>query len=863
MIVATLYQKLKTDVSEWRNEHYPSEFPLIKTILEHNQSGFLRKAQFEALETYWYLRLIKNTSNILDLYQEYFKDKELLKTLGISLSKDDLTELLIEGGGLDSIIEKVKSDDEFVKKYKLEALRETLTLQYPSYILALAMGAGKTILIASIIAIEFSMALEYREEDGFFARNALVFAPGKTILGALKEIADTPYEKILPTRLYKSFITNVKFTYTRDGEKDIPVIRGSLFNVIVTNTEKIRLQKGSIPKSYISGQLRFGLEDARELIANQRLQSITSLPNLAVFSDEAHHTYGQKLAKDLKRVRQTINYIAEKTNLILVVNTTGTPYYNRQLLRDVIYWYGLSQGIKDGILKEVQNNIVAYKDVSDEDFIIDVVKNFFSEYRGVRINEGQFAKLAIYFPQVANLEKAKPIVQQTLVAQGFNPSIVLPVHNKSTEEIKDIFDNRINDPKLPYRVFLLVNKGTEGWNCPSLFATALARKLKSSNNFVLQASSRCLRQVVGNTKKAKIYLSKDNVSILDRQLQETFGESLNDLNKVANDLIPIKITLRKTEIEPLLIKKTIQKVISQENNSKKLFIEKLNPQDVKGFERTIYLMSKAQRNGVLVEVRSEKGNLREVKIDLYQASVMLAHTYRLDSLEIYNLLISFYPEGEISIIDVELIRLQLEKQVINYKVVIETIEEALALVKTKGFIEEVIDGEAQFVTQIRIKKSNLEKYVLGLDDYSSRSGNQTMFGFHYNPYNFDSEDEQGFFLQVLDKLGEDPDEIEDIYFTGALTDREKTDFIFDYKDKQGEWHTYTPDFLIHKKDGRSLIVEVKGVPYRNEAAEDNMKKLEKINPNKLKYELLLIESGESIFSKILPVFDWIYSNKND
>jgi hypothetical protein len=43
----------------------------------------------------------------------------------------------------------------------LEALRETLTLAYPSYILALAMGAGKTALIGAIFATEFAMAQEY------------------------------------------------------------------------------------------------------------------------------------------------------------------------------------------------------------------------------------------------------------------------------------------------------------------------------------------------------------------------------------------------------------------------------------------------------------------------------------------------------------------------------------------------------------------------------------------------------------------------------------------------------------------------------------------------------------------------------
>ena len=65
---------------------------------------------------------------------------------------------------------------------------------------------------------------------------------------------------------------------------------------------------------------------------------------------------------------------------------------------------------------------------------------------------------------------------------------------------------------------------------PALFACALARKLKSSNNFVLQAASRCLRQVPGNTVKARIYLSADNRGILDRQLQETYGETIAELN---------------------------------------------------------------------------------------------------------------------------------------------------------------------------------------------------------------------------------------------------------------------------------------------------------------------------------------------
>jgi hypothetical protein len=226
-------------------------------------------------------------------------------------------------------------------------------LAYPSYIQALAMGAGKTILIGAIIATEFAMALEY--PDGPFVQNALVFAPGKTIIESLRELAEIPYDRLLPPRMHKGFAASVKLTFTRDGEKDIPVIRKSSFSVVVTNTEKIRIQKETIRKSDIGTLFNPDREEeARAEVANLRLQAIASLPHLAVFSDEAHHTYGQPLDDRLKRVRTTVDYLAAQTNVVCVVNTTGTPYYQRQPIKDVVFWYGLSQGINDGYLKDLR-----------------------------------------------------------------------------------------------------------------------------------------------------------------------------------------------------------------------------------------------------------------------------------------------------------------------------------------------------------------------------------------------------------------------------------------------------------------------------------------------------------------------------
>lgn len=862
-----LSNKLKSKVLEWREKNYECDFPLISEILDYNYDTqtkslrFLRKAQFEALETYWFLRIVEDTPHIFELYKRYFKGKEFLKSIDLLKLFKDFPDEFIGDSFIESIVKKIINDEDFTSKYKLETLRETILLKYPSYILALAMGAGKTILISSIIATEFAMALEY--PDNNFVKNALVFAPGKTILGALKEISDTPFEKILPPRLYKEFITTVKFTYTRDGEKDIPIIKGSSFNIIVTNTEKIRIQKQSITKGLIKDLFLNEIQEdvIKQEVANRRLQTIASLPNLAIFSDEAHHTYGMSLGEELKKVRKTVDYLAENTNLIVVVNTTGTPYFKKQILKDVVYWYSLSQGIKDGILKEVKGNIVAFDDVEDEVFIKEVVKDFFANYKEVRIFDGSSAKLAIYFPQLTDLQNAKPIVEKTLIEIGLDPSIILEVHHESKPEIAELFDYKINDPYLPYRVFLLVNKGTEGWNCLSLFATALARELRSSNNFCLQAASRCLRQTPGNIYKAKIYLSKGNVKILDAQLRETYGENLRELNLISSDLRKEKIVIRKTEIPQFVIKKKVKRIVSFKE---KIDFSSINFKIPEVFYKTPTLhyyeiKDSPDIKGMLIRTGEIELQVDEEFTDIYSLSVELSSLYRLPLMMTYEKLKNIYPDGNIPETHVQEIKKQLETMIGKYEINEEEIEVALALVKINNFNREKKEGNIIYTTEIVYHKDK-EDLLLKYEQFKIQNQNwyNLDFGFHYTPYNFDSKPEKNFFIQILSMLNENPDDVEDIYFTGAITDPNKTDFIFEYKGKDGRWHNYTPDFLIKKKNGKILIVEIKAEPYREPEKEKAIKEIEGLNPDKLKYEILITDRNEIGFENINKVKEEIY-----
>jgi hypothetical protein len=127
-----LFEALAQRIAAWRENQYKHhDYPAIGEILEWVRNPDvptfrLRAPQIRALETYWYLRLVENTPHIFELYTDLFpKVTERLDALG--LTHPDMRELALDIG-IDGVIEKVREDDDFVKKYKLEALRETLTL---------------------------------------------------------------------------------------------------------------------------------------------------------------------------------------------------------------------------------------------------------------------------------------------------------------------------------------------------------------------------------------------------------------------------------------------------------------------------------------------------------------------------------------------------------------------------------------------------------------------------------------------------------------------------------------------------------------------------------------------------------------
>jgi type III restriction enzyme len=137
--VTHLHQEIASRVAAWRLDGYPSpEFPVIAEILDWApESGtttlrYLRRPQLQALETYWYLRLVETTPHIADLYRRLYPPDDnvprLLEALGIPDAAFKAANYSIE-----RLWDRIESDDDFVRDFALDALRETLTLGYPSY----------------------------------------------------------------------------------------------------------------------------------------------------------------------------------------------------------------------------------------------------------------------------------------------------------------------------------------------------------------------------------------------------------------------------------------------------------------------------------------------------------------------------------------------------------------------------------------------------------------------------------------------------------------------------------------------------------------------------------------------------------
>lgn len=811
-------QHIQQKVTAWRSENYKGVERETLNILNHiKRVGFLHKPQVEALETYIYLKEVASNKSSLDVFKSLFENEKAM-LLGLGVSREEAFDLL-------------------GNKEKIETLmiNQFGVSDYPNQVYALTMGAGKTILMAVMATYDFVLSF-YHPNDQRFAKNALVFAPDTTIIESLKEIKTFDYTRVIPKE-YQNVLLNVKYHYLESPETPLTPIGN--YNIIVSNSQKIILKTRRTPDS--ATKRLFG--DIKELekreTENKRLAALRGLSDLVVFVDEAHHSYGKTLEGMLKKTRQTIDYLHGNTPLIGVINLTGTPYVNNKMIADVVYHFGLKQGIEKGILKQVR--FFEYSQVKSSKFIQDVVSKFWDEYNEKRI-EGRLPKIAFYAANIDDLQKElRPRLEKVLAKQNISLDKVLEYHTEAEESKEEFLNCDTIDSKKQF--ILLVGKGTEGWNCRSLVACALYRKPKSAI-FVLQSSTRCLRSIGDNSTLGSIFLSEENYRILDKELKNNFATNIEELS--AQEIKTYEHTLKIEKKRKLKVTKLLKEIIAVQNqdlNNIRINLSNFKPDEYKSLlgEGGIFLSEQGQagyRQARTTRELKESGDLT-----FYEIVENINRFTHLPCLVIEGILKKnglsredIVKKANENIALLPFIIKSILANAYKYQEKTQSVEEEIELTKMYPFKISVEQGKNILV----VSKEQMEE-----------AHGKSRIGFHINPYNFDSTDEKDLFKYLRDVLDEN-EAIVDVYFTGGATDPTHNDFYFEYYSPDNKrMARYFPDFLVETTKGRFLVVEVKS----------NREK-ESYEKNKQEYKGKIENLFSEVFAKEIGFKEFQQANKN-
>lgn len=568
--VATLaMQCAETWAQDARDDNRSIPGALLRHIDGH---GKLRLPQLRAIETHLWVKFACHNKPLAEIVADGHLADSGLADMYRYQGRGDLSPVrkffiaFAEANGLRELSRTARDEPRSDAEW-LADLRALLNdYPYPNRIYSLPMGAGKTWLIAAFIYLDLHLS-QLMPTSQRFAHNFIVLAPhaAKTaILPSLKTIREFDPIWVLPPaaaeharREIHIEVLDSRKSASRSMRVENPNLdrvnrlsqtreRGLVF---ITNAEKVVLEQYH-PDSM--GLAPLDRRKKEEMMRHNALRDcMAEIPALAVFLDEAHHTYSATETQQ-KKLRTAVQVLGGKDNLCEVNGFSGTPFVPSSLdiaghsvkvrqLQDVLYHYPLAMGIS----RFLKTPVVRYReDVREEQFIHDALDDFFAEY-DCRYDDGTLSKIAFYCPTVKALnDEMRPAVLRWYAKhrQGRDAEVMAyysadKTHPLPKSALADF--HALDSPHSDKRVVLLVAVGKEGWDCRSLTAVALPRNT-TTRNFVLQTSCRCLREVVdASDERALIYLGDGNYRLLREQLQKMHQMGIDDFQAHLRDSLPV------------------------------------------------------------------------------------------------------------------------------------------------------------------------------------------------------------------------------------------------------------------------------------------------------------------------------------
>jgi len=566
-----LHSIIEYKKTQWLNSNECTIRPIIDYIAKKKQ---LREAQYQAIETYLFLKIKGQNKPLWKLFSEgFFSDSEDLSKLNINQiarkifennkaarSLFEFTRLKLKNSGSSEILlpdlEKYIIDNADKINYENIIKRIFYGVEYTDYLFSLPMGAGKTFLMASIIYLDLYFALNEPDNKNF-AHNFIILVPSglkSSIIPSLKTIEKFDPTWVIPEPSASKLKNLIKFevldqpkTAKKSNKARNPnaqkinsyqPFEDLMGLVMVVNAEKVILDRLELTDQ---GELFEKTENEKDKQANELRNIIGKIPNLQIHIDEVHHA-----ATDDIKLRKVVTKWNANENINSVLGYSGTPYLNKKdevaitqnvrikfsQITNTVFYYPLTTAIRKFLKKP---RVEQVRGLNSLEIIRKGIEDFFNNYGNKVYNNGTVAKIAIYCGSIENLEeKIYPFLTDVM---KISPEIILKYH-KGNKKYKLPKENEtefasLDIPVSKKKIILLVQVGKEGWDCKSLTGVILSQKGDCPTNMVLQTCCRCLRQVDPNQyETAIIWLNDENAKILDKQLKEKQHTSIQELNEL-------------------------------------------------------------------------------------------------------------------------------------------------------------------------------------------------------------------------------------------------------------------------------------------------------------------------------------------
>ena len=566
---------LQTIIEYHKNQWLNSDECTIRPIIDYiKNKGQLREAQYEAIETYLFLKIKGQNKPLWELFSEgFFSNGDDLSKLNINqtareiFEKNKAAKSLLDftrfkvknGNGTETLLpdlEKYIINNSDKIDYENIIKRIFYWIDYSDYLFSLPMGAGKTFLMASIIYLDLYFALNEPDNKNF-AHNFIILVPSglkSSIVPSIKTIEKFDPTWIIPEPSASKLKNLIKFEILdqpKTGKKsnkarnpnaqkvnNYQPFEELMGLVMVVNAEKVILDRLELTAQ---GELFEKTEDEQDKQANELRNIISKIPNLQIHIDEVHHA----VTDDIK-LRKVVTKWNANGNINSVLGYSGTPYLSKKdevdiaenikikfsQITNTVFYYPLTTAIKKFLKKPRVEQVSGLTSVQ---IIKKGVDDFFKNYNSTIYENRTIAKIAIYCGSIENLEeKVFPFLTDEM---KISPELILKYH-KGNKKYKLPKENEtefasLDTPLSKKKIILLVQVGKEGWDCKSLTGVILSQKGDCPTNMVLQTSCRCLRQVDRDKQEtAIIWLNEDNAKSLDKQLKEEQHTSIEELNNL-------------------------------------------------------------------------------------------------------------------------------------------------------------------------------------------------------------------------------------------------------------------------------------------------------------------------------------------